>query len=376
MTILFSMGRKISSCNPGTPLDPVTAQKVTGKMASQYSKQNLKLREQFVEGASDFLELELRASREELEVKERALSEFRLRNMGELPSQLEANLSTLNRLQAERTSNHEAVNTLNNRLILVQQAIHEYEASGAISADAQVELEGGRPQPARTPVDSQVALLQSLERDLMRLSVEFKDPYPDVILLKHQIDRLRAELADKYEVPKEEVMDPQTIQIFDPYLKGLVRDQDDLKFQIAALHDRQQSILATMDKIQGRVDRTAAREQELLSLDRDYSNMRGNYQDLLGKRLNARISENLEKRQKGERFRILDPANLPTTPEGPNRLMIVVLGLLAGCAVGYGAAFGIEQWNPTFRRSEEAEVSLGFPILATIPSFQIAYGKA
>jgi len=381
MTILFSMGRKISSCNPGTPLDPVTAQKVTWKMASQYSKQNLKLREQFVEGASDFLELELRASREELEVKERALSEFRLRNMGELPSQLEANLSTLNRLQAERTSNHEAVNTLNNRLILVQQAIHEYEASGAISADAQVELEGGRPQPARTPVDSQVALLQSLERDLMRLSVEYKDPYPDVILLKHPIDKLRAELADKYEVPKEvpkkeEVADSQTIPIFDPYIKGLVRDQDDLKFQIAALHDRQQSILATMDKIQGRVDRTAAREQELLSLDRDYSNMQGNYQDLLGKRLNARISENLEKRQKGERFRILDPANLPTTPEGPNRVMIVVMGLLARCAVGFGAAFGIEQWNPTFRRSEEAEVSLGFPILATIPSLPIAYGKA
>ena len=357
-------------------VEPPIAMKVTSKLASQYIEENLKLREQFVEGASDFLEMELRTSREELEAKERLLSEFRLRYMGELPSQLEANLSTLDRLQAERTSNHESINTLNNRLMLVQQALHEYETSGAISADARVELEGGRPQPVRTPVDPQVALLQSLERDLMRLSVEYKDPYPDVILLKHQIDKLRAELADKYEVPKEEVTDPQTIQIFDPYLKGLLRDQNDMKFQIAALHDRQQLILATMDKIQGRVDRTAVREQELLSLDRDYSNMQGNYQDLLGKRLNARISENLEKRQKGERFRILDPANLPTTPEGPNRLMIVVMGLLAGCAVGYGAAFGIEQWNPTFRRSEEAEVSLGFPILATIPSFQIAYGKA
>jgi len=44
--------------------------------------------------------------------------------------------------------------------------------------------------------------------------------------------------------------------------------------------------------------------------------------------------------------------------------------------LGYGLAFVIEQWNPTFRRSEDAEVSLGFPILATIPSFQMAYGKS
>jgi len=224
-------------------VEPATSMKVTSKLASQYIEENLKLREQFVEGASDFLEMELRTSREELEAKERLLSEFRLRYMGELPSQLEANLSTLDRLQAERTSNHESINTLNNRLMLVQQALHEYEISGAISADARVELEGGRPQPVRTPVDPQVALLQSLERDLMRLSVEYKDPYPDVILLKHQIDKLRAELADKYEVPMEEVTDPQTIQIFDPYLKGLLRDQNDLKFQIAAFHDRQQLIL-------------------------------------------------------------------------------------------------------------------------------------
>jgi Mrp family chromosome partitioning ATPase len=113
-----------------------------------------------------------------------------------------------------------------------------------------------------------------------------------------------------------------------------------------------------------------------MGLDRDYANMQENYQDLLSKRLNARIAENLEKRQKGERFRILDPANLPSMPEGPERLLIVLAGLVIGLGLGCGLAFVIEQWNLTFRRSEDAEVSLGFPILATIPSFQLAYGKS
>ena len=63
-------------------------------------------------------------------------------------------------------------------------------------------------------------------------------------------------------------------------------------------------------------------------------------------------------------------------PEGPERFLILLVGLGVGLGLGYGLAFVIEQWNPTFRRSEDAEVSLGFPILATIPSFQMAYGKS
>ncbi|RMH05973.1 MAG: hypothetical protein D6704_08360 [Nitrospirae bacterium] len=354
--------------------DPTTAMKVTSKLASQYIEENLKLREQFVEGASEFLESELQAAREELQAKERTLSEFKKRYMGELPSQLESNLRALDRLQEEKTSTQESINTLTNRLMLIEKAIHEYETSGAVSADA--EITGGGEKSGRPPADPQIALLKQLEQDLIRLSAEYTDAYPDVIVLKKQIKQLKAELAEKYAVSEDEVSQPESIRIFDPYLKGLLQDRDELKLQIAALEQRMQTITKAMEELQGRVERTAAREQELLSLERDYASMQKNYQSLLAKRLNARISENLEKRQKGERFRILDPANLPTTPEGPNRWMIVLGGLVVGCALGYGVAFGLDQWNPTFRRSEEAEVSLGFPILATIPSFQLAYGKS
>lgn len=350
--------------------DPMTAMKVTAKLASQYIEQNLKLREQFVEGASDFLETELRVAREELESKEQLLSNFKKQYMGELPGQLDGNLRSLDRLQAERTSNQEAINTLNTRLGLLQKAVHEYETSGAMIAN-DVPKSSGKSKP----VDPQVALLKKLEHDLINLSAEYTDAYPDVMVLKQQIKMLRSELAQKYSVGEDEVSNPETIRAFDPYLNGLIKDQNELKIQIEALKQRQQSVAKQMDRLQGQVDRTAAREQELLTLERDYANMQKNYQDLLAKRLNARISENLEKRQKAERFKILDPANLPTSPEGPNRWMIILGGLLAGCVLGYGTAFWMDQWNPTFRRSEEAEVSLGFPILASIPSFQLAFGK-
>ncbi len=355
--------------------DPTTAMKVTSKLASQYIEENLKLREQFVEGASDFLETELRGARNELESKEQALGQFKKKYMGELPSQLEANISTLDRFQAERASTQESINTLNNRLMLVEQAIRDYETSGAVSAISEINV-SGEVKPVRPSVDPQMAQLKQLEQDLVRLRAEYTDAYPDVILLKQQIGVLKNELGTRTDMSGEEIDSPETIQIFDPYLKGLVKDRGELNFQIATLNNRMNTVGTSMDVLQGRVDRTAAREQELLSLDRDYANMQENYQDLLAKRLNARIAENLEKRQKGERFRILDPANLPTTPEGPERVLIMLAGLALGLGMGYGLAFLIEQWNPTFRRSEDAEVSLGFPILATIPSFQMAYGKS
>ena len=94
------------------------------------------------------------------------------------------------------------------------------------------------------------------------------------------------------------------------------------------------------------------------------------------KRLGSRISENLEKRQKAERFRILDPANLPTQPDGLPPFLIVIAGFAGGCGLGYGVAFALELLKPTFRSSGDAEVSIGLPILATIPSFQYAYGKS
>lgn len=73
-------------------------------------------------------------------------------------------------------------------------------------------------------------------------------------------------------------------------------------------------------------------------LNRDYGNLKENYRSLLDKKLNARLSGNLEKRQKGEQFRILDPANLPQKPETPNLIKIMSLALVAGCGLGVGVS--------------------------------------
>ncbi len=80
-----------------------------------------------------------------------------------------------------------------------------------------------------------------------------------------------------------------------------------MKSDISSLKERHVRLTSQMKDFEGRVERSPAREQELMILLRDYENLGENYRSLLDKKLNARVAENLEKRQKGEQFRIIRP---------------------------------------------------------------------
>jgi capsular exopolysaccharide synthesis family protein len=96
---------------------------------------------------------------------------------------------------------------------------------------------------------------------------------------------------------------------------------------------------------------------------------------LLEKHLNAKISENLEKKQKGEQFRVLDPANIPQKPYKPDRRKIIVLGVLLSGGVGIGLIFFKENVRPSYRKAEDFHGTIDVPVLGTIPRTTIAQGR-
>lgn len=343
--------------------NPILAMKVTAKVASQFIEQNLKVREQLVEGASEFIEQELNFAKTRLESQEQAISAFKSKYMGELPGQTEANLRALDRLQSDRTAITEALSRLNDRLGMVEKAMKEYETTGVTSPGVPIAPgRGGDPVTIR---------LKELERNLATLTAEYKDNYPDIISTKQEIEKVKAQLAGRADDGESRTESNVPI---DPYLRELHKQRDEIKIDIAALKERQVRLTGQMKDFEGRVERSPAREQELMILLRDYGNLQENYRTLLDKRLNARVAENLEKRQKGEQFLIIDPANLPQKPETPDVLKIMLMGLAIGCGLGVGAPIALEQFQPAFRKSEDVESLLGLPILASIPLFHTAFG--
>ena len=345
--------------------DPVTAMKVTAKVSSLFIEQNLKLREELVEGASEFLAMEVQRVKQDLEQRELAISEFKKKYMGELPQQTEANLRALDRKQNDGNALTESLHRLTDRYSMRKKAIEEYQLTGTISNGS------GAGQAGTDPL---VVRYKELERALVILTAEYKDSYPDVIQVKQEIEEVEAQLAEKYGVALQNASGAK--KPFDPYLQSLIEERDEVGAEIDGLKRRQRRLTADIEKYEGRIERAPAREQELMILVRDYDNMRASYQSLLNKRLNARVAENLEKRQKGEQFRIIDPANLPETPEKLDILRIMLVGLALGCGVGFGTAFLVEQMNPTFRRSEDLELLLGLQVLAAIPDFAFLYGHS
>jgi capsular exopolysaccharide synthesis family protein len=124
-----------------------------------------------------------------------------------------------------------------------------------------------------------------------------------------------------------------------------------------------------------RVEGTFANEQKLLDLTRDYEISQKSYQDLLQKRLAARISENLEKRQQAEQFRIVDPAKVPENPYKPDHRKIILLGSLASLGLGAGIVLLQDFLKPSYRKPEDFHDVVPLAVLATIPTHTIAQGK-
>jgi uncharacterized protein involved in exopolysaccharide biosynthesis len=137
--------------------------------------------------------------------------------------------------------------------------------------------------------------------------------------------------------------------------------------EVQKLETRLADLERKIADVRARVEATPRTEQELTNMARDYGKLNDNYLALLSKQLEAQMAGRLERRWKGDRFRMLDPANLPEEPYFPNPFLIIGLGTVAGLFVGLGAAMAAEFMDPSIKDPQDLEGLLTHPILARIP---------
>ena len=328
--------------------DPTKVMTITNTLASYFIDTNLKVREEQSIGTSNFLDAELESSRKRLEQVEENIKEYRENNMGELPEQLQSNLAILSRMQENLTDRRQSLRNLKLQLAELQ--------SQSANREPSVVIVGGDQR-----MQNETVTIDTLRAQLETLRSRYTEKHPDVQRLKQQILDLEANEQSGTQANNT----PRSTQ---PTVSPEIQRQIiDMQNEIRSAESEIIDLDAEITKYQNRVENTPKREQELLSLRRDYDNIQASYDSLLTRKLEADIAVNMERKQKGEQFRIVDPARLPQKPISPDEKKLILMAIAAGLGIGCGIVFLIELFFQTYRNPEDLEKQSELPVLAAIP---------
>ncbi len=339
---------------------PPLAQRVCAEITSMFIEENLRAREQRSQGTTDFLAIQLAEAKRKLDETDAKLAEFKSRYFGSLPGQEQTNISIMTGLGSQLESVTQAISRAQQDKAYAESMLSQQLAT----------LEATPVQAPGAPrQDLLLTQLMALQNNLMVAQSRYTDDHPDVIKLKSDIAEVqrkidaansRTEPAQSApEAPPSRRETPQTQQLraqirqLEQVIQGRSRDQARLQGQIGMY--------------QSRLSLSPAVEQQFKELTRDYQTALTFYNDLLAKETQSKMATNLERRQQGEQFRVMDPANLPQSPSFPNRPLFAAGGLGLGLALGLGISLLLEMRDKTIRTEGDVKFFLQVPTLALIP---------
>lgn len=369
--------------------DPQRVMRVANTLASYFMDENLKVREAQAIGTSDFLQSELEKTREKLEQREKALSDYRKKYIGGLPGELETNLRTLDRLQKQITNRHAQLRQAKSSLNMLVTQITQSREMAAQNFDDQFSAFDFEEETGFDESEN-ARKLSYLQKQYETLLLSYTEKHPDAAKLKKIIEKLEKTIEEeKVELESKNPEDEGIIDSIEEIegeespgigMPNFVEMQQEV--QLKQIKNEMEKIYSDIQKFeeqmkfyQQKVEDTPKRELELRSLKRDYTHIQGVFNSLMKRRLEAELSVNMEKKQKGEQFRILDHARLPERPISPNVKTLFLLSVVSGFGVGAALIFLLEVLNTSIRREEQIENDLDLTILAIIPPLKTKRDK-
>jgi len=360
--------------------DPQVAARVTERLGGLFIDVNARDRGNLAQATNSFLETQLDDARKQLEEQENRLKDFRERYAGRLPTQLDSNMAAFQNQQARVQSLVESIARDRDQKLLLQTTFNEFSAQEVIPPPVPQ-----APGPAAATAAGQQPLvgastkqnLESARLMLTALQLRLKPEHPDVLRLKSTIATLEAKLQEEEKAEAAVAAALGTaappVALTQPEMARRERLQtiraqiESLERQIAFKEAEEQRVRNAMDALQSRIEQIPGVESEWVALTRDYATQQQAYQQLLSKSQDAKLAANLEQRQIGEQFRILDPARTPVRPTGVNRLEINGIGAAIGLGLGLAIAALLEFRDQTFRQSVDIREVLRLPVVALVP---------
>ena len=381
-TIAFNISFKAGS--------PESAQKVARELVNLFLQENIRMRTQKAEVTSDFLAEEASRLGAEISRLEATLADFKERNIGKLPQQLQMNMSLLDRTGRELEAVERQLYTLEEKKLTLEAQLAQLEpnteqspaqrleklkaeylrASALYSPDhpdvvrMKREIEFLKEQVGdignREDLEQQILNVQN---ELNRALESYSEDHPDVVKLRNTLESLKAELE---RLPTD-LASHLSVEPDNPPYIAVLTQLEGVKINIKAEQERRARLKEKLDLYEQRILASPGVEQEWLILRRDYDNAIKKYKEIKQNQLQAEISEKLERDSMGERFSVIDPPDLPSLPIEPDRPGILLLGTVLSLAGSVTLAAFKEFTDRTVRGARAVARLLQAPPLSVIP---------
>jgi succinoglycan biosynthesis transport protein ExoP len=378
---------------------PETAARVANEIISLYLDENVKARRKQSADATSFLDDEANKLDKNVATLEASIAEFKNKRFNSLPDQSVLNKESLIRSEDEVRDLDSQLSTLDQQLTYLDAQLVQ------LAPNSQIFTSTG--ERVMSPADR----LTYLRTEYARLSGIYSSDHPDVVRIRREMDGLEREAGqvDSSNDMQRQLADFRTqlaaLRERDapdhPDVLRLQKQIDNLTqainsapaslrapapthpdnpayIQIKAqreangaqrnsLLDKRASIQQKIADLEGRLAAAPGVEREFQDLLRALDNEQIKYREVRQKQMSAKLSENLEDEQKGERFTLIDPPLAPQEPASPNRNLLLGLGFVVSMAAGLLTVVLLESRDGTVRDRRELEALLEVPPLAILP---------
>ena len=329
------------------------AAQVANRLASLFIEENMKVREQQVLGTADFFDRELEKAKEDLDEKARKLADLRSHYVAELPESQSLHLQALTSAQLEMREELDAVSRDQQQKTYLQSLLSDNPLVVNLdSKDSGGDTVGLEEQ------------LQHLQSEMDELRSRYGPSYPDVLTKAEEIASVEKQIKEE----EKGATTTKSTRVAGRRSNPVVESQiTQLDADIAKHQDRLKDIKSRIDYYQQSLQEAPQAEQQLTAATNDYNNAEDRYKRLEEHKFAADMSSDVETRQKGERFVVLEPAQVPEHPYAPNRLLIDALGLIAGLGLGFLLVIAREIGDSTIKTKRELADRINLPVFGEMP---------
>ena len=321
---------------------------VANRLAELFVENTSDNHEQKAEAADRFLDQEVGRLRQQLDSQEAGLKAYKQSVAQQLPDRLQTNLKLLENLRLEIQGTTDHINESQARRSAVTDELKELEKQGALV-----------PRPVEK-TSEQIALDEARSK-LDELKTRYTPAHPAIAEQEKVVRELAAKLGGATPVHR----DPSPLQL----------RYASLKAELKSLDERLQSYARERDKLTDELSReekttnsSPSYETSLDQRTKDAALARSQYEALFAKQQEAKLHRRAEQTYGGAAFKIVEPARVPEAPYSPHRARIILLGLLAGVAVGIGAMLFREHLDTSFVTVEDLQGYLNLPVLSAVPT--------